>query len=61
MVPSSQHLIENALDKFCSEHPVIPLCMDGAKTYVHLVIRHFSAFAVSASQFNITDFSLTVG
>ncbi|KAK9973995.1 hypothetical protein ABG768_022106 [Culter alburnus] len=41
----NQHLIENALDKFCSEHPVIPLCMDGAKTYVHLVIRHFSAFA----------------
>ncbi|XP_067293723.1 surfactant protein Bb [Pseudorasbora parva] len=41
----AQHLIENALDKFCSEHPVIPLCMDGAKTYVHLVIKYFSAFA----------------
>ncbi|XP_016407775.1 prosaposin-like [Sinocyclocheilus rhinocerous] len=41
----SQHLIEKALDKFCYEHPVIPLCMDGAKTYVHVIIRHFSAFA----------------
>ncbi|XP_042613357.1 prosaposin-like [Cyprinus carpio] len=41
----SQHLIEKSLDKFCYEHPVIPLCMNGAKTYVHLVIRHFSAFA----------------
>ncbi|XDV19727.1 hypothetical protein PO909_025147 [Leuciscus waleckii] len=41
----TQHLIENALDKFCSEHPVIPLCMDGARTYVHLVIKYFSAFA----------------
>ncbi|KAI2664075.1 Prosaposin [Labeo rohita] len=49
----SQHLIEKALDKFCYEHPVIPLCMDGAKTYIHLVIRHFGAFAVSTSQFNI--------
>ncbi|XP_016360850.1 prosaposin-like [Sinocyclocheilus anshuiensis] len=41
----SQHLIEKSLDKFCYEHPVIPLCMNGAKTYVHLVIRYFSAFA----------------
>ncbi|XP_052447464.1 prosaposin [Carassius gibelio] len=41
----SQHLIEKSLDKFCHEHPAIPLCMNGAKTYVHLVIRHFSAFA----------------
>lgn len=41
----TQHLIENALDKFCSEHPVIPLCMDGARTYVHLIIKYFSAFA----------------
>ncbi|XP_077062937.1 surfactant protein Bb [Siphateles boraxobius] len=40
----TQHLIENALDKFCSEHPVIPLCLDGARTYVHLVIKYFSAF-----------------
>uniref|UniRef100_A0A9J8BWQ4 Pulmonary surfactant-associated protein B n=1 Tax=Cyprinus carpio carpio TaxID=630221 RepID=A0A9J8BWQ4_CYPCA len=45
----SQHLIVKALDKFCYEHPIIPLCMDGAKTYVHVIIRHFSAFAV---QFN---------
>ncbi|KAL1274247.1 hypothetical protein QQF64_027061 [Cirrhinus molitorella] len=41
----SQHLVEKALNKFCYEHPVIPLCMDGAKTYIHLVIRHFSALA----------------
>ncbi|XP_042581071.1 surfactant protein Bb isoform X2 [Cyprinus carpio] len=41
----SQHLIVKALDKFCYEHPIIPLCMDGAKTYVHVIIRHFSAFA----------------
>uniref|UniRef100_A0A673J7U0 Pulmonary surfactant-associated protein B n=1 Tax=Sinocyclocheilus rhinocerous TaxID=307959 RepID=A0A673J7U0_9TELE len=45
----SQHLIEKSLDKFCYEHPVIPLCMNGAKTYVHLVIRHFSAFAVQVN------------
>ncbi|KAK7174003.1 hypothetical protein R3I93_003739 [Phoxinus phoxinus] len=43
--PDTQHLIENALDKFCSEHRVLPLCMDGARTYVHLVIKYFSAFA----------------
>ncbi|XP_056314804.1 surfactant protein Bb [Danio aesculapii] len=42
--PDSQHLIEKAVDRFCYEHPVIPLCMDGAKTYIHLIIRHFSAF-----------------
>ncbi len=47
IVPFPQRLIEKAMDKFCYEHPVIPLCMDGAKTYVHLIIRHFSAFAVS--------------
>uniref|UniRef100_A0A8C1KQN5 Saposin B-type domain-containing protein n=1 Tax=Cyprinus carpio TaxID=7962 RepID=A0A8C1KQN5_CYPCA len=41
----SQHLTEKALDKFCNEHRVIPLCMDRAKTYLHLIIRNFSAFA----------------
>ncbi|XP_043094635.1 surfactant protein Bb isoform X2 [Puntigrus tetrazona] len=41
----SQHLFEKALDKVCYEHPVIPLCLDGAKTYTHVIIRHFSAFA----------------
>ncbi|XP_051548175.1 surfactant protein Bb [Myxocyprinus asiaticus] len=41
----SQHLNEEALNKFCYEFPTMLWCTDGANKYRHLVIQYFGELA----------------